>query len=134
MEDASIEVVVLKTGVRKVLHRGGYYGRYLTSGHLVYVHQGVLFGLRFDLARLESQGTPTPLLEDILSMPDTGLGQFDFSQAPSGSGTLLYVSGKVVVPRKTIVWLDSSGKITTLPAAPGAYSHPRFPPMAAGWH
>jgi hypothetical protein len=29
--------------VTKILQRGGYYGRYLPSGHLVYVHEGVIF-------------------------------------------------------------------------------------------
>jgi hypothetical protein len=33
--DGIIEVLILETGERKVLHRGATYGRYLESGHLV---------------------------------------------------------------------------------------------------
>src|SRR5262249_40126603 len=40
--DASIKVQSIKTGRRKTLLKGGYYGRYLPSGHLVYVHDGTL--------------------------------------------------------------------------------------------
>ena len=39
-DQATLEVVVLKTGARKVVHSGGSYGRYVPSGHLVYVEQG----------------------------------------------------------------------------------------------
>jgi serine/threonine-protein kinase len=47
-DTASIVVQSLKTGRRKVLLRGGYYGRCLPSGQLVYVQQGTLFAVRFD--------------------------------------------------------------------------------------
>src|SRR5215472_11608516 len=91
-EDAEIEVLSLKTGeVKSLLH--GYFGRYLPSGHLLYVHQGRLFGVRFDASRLEVRGTPTPLMGDVAANPITGGGQFDFSGAPSGPGTFLYLAG-----------------------------------------
>src|SRR5438445_392194 len=44
-EDDNIEILLLKTGQWKVVQRGGYFGRYLPSGHLVYIHQGTLFGV-----------------------------------------------------------------------------------------
>jgi len=44
MDNANIEVISLKTGQVKIVRRGGYYGRYLPSGHLVYINQGVLYG------------------------------------------------------------------------------------------
>src|SRR5205823_5093642 len=59
LENSSIAAVSLKTGERKILQPGAYFGRYLPSGHLVYFHQGVLFGVLFDLGRLEVRGTPT---------------------------------------------------------------------------
>jgi hypothetical protein len=59
--------VSLKTGQFKILQRGGYFGRYLPSGHLVYVHQGALLGVKFDVERLEVRGTPVPLVEAVAS-------------------------------------------------------------------
>src|SRR5205823_2740750 len=38
-EDANIEALSLKTGQVKIVQRGGYFGRYLSSGHLTYIHQ-----------------------------------------------------------------------------------------------
>ena len=78
----------LKTGEIKILVRGGYFGRYLptgdATGHLVYVHEGVLFAVPFDPARLELRGAAVPMLEDLAADPSSGAGQFSFSAVPSG--------------------------------------------------
>ena len=128
-ENASIEAISLKTGQVKILERGGYYGRYLPSGHLVYVHHGVLFGVRFDPVKLEVSGTPVPILEDVAANPATGGGgQFDFSWGPSGHGTFVYLAGKSTAQAWQVDWLDSSGKMQPLIAQPGAYAQPRLSP------
>ena len=57
---ANIEVLSLKSGRVKVVRRGGYFGRYLPSGHLIYFRQGTLYGVPFDLGRLETRGAPCP--------------------------------------------------------------------------
>jgi serine/threonine-protein kinase len=127
-DNASVEVISLKTGQVKVVQRGGYYGRYLPSGHLVYVHQGVLFGVRFDTSRLEVRGTPTRLLDDLAANVLSGGGQFDFSEAPAGTGSFLYLSGKPSDQRWRVSWLDSSGKLEPLIPTPGLYGVPQFSP------
>ena len=53
-DNATIEVLILATGERKVLQKGGSYGRYVPSGHLVYVSKATLFAVPFDLARSRS--------------------------------------------------------------------------------
>jgi len=123
-DDASIEVLSLKTLKLKVVQRGGYYGRYLPAGYLVYVHQGTLFGVPFDLARLEVRGTPAPLLEDVAANVTTGGGQFDFSR----TGAFLYLSGKAQSSGWTIAWMDSAGKLNPLPASRNTYVNPRLSP------
>jgi serine/threonine-protein kinase len=122
--NANIETVSLKTGQVKIAHRGGYYGRYLPSGHLVYVHEGVLFGVKFDLARLEVGSTPVPLLGDLAANPATGGGQFDFST----TGTFAYVAGKSAAQAWQVAWMDSAGEARPLLATPGTYSVPRLSP------
>ncbi len=70
-----------------------------------------------------------PLLEDVAANPFQGGGQFDFSAAPSGHGTLVYLAGKGAAGQTwPVVWLDSSGKMQPLIATPGAYMMPRFSP------
>jgi hypothetical protein len=45
-EEATIEVQSLRTGERKTLVRGGYYGHYVPSGHLLYCTRGRFMRLR----------------------------------------------------------------------------------------
>ena len=109
-ENASIGAVSLKTGEIKILVRGGYFGRYLptgnSTGHLVYVHEGVLFGVPFDPTRLEVRGAAVPMLKDLAANPSSGAGQFSFA----GTGTFVYRTGKASAQSWPISWLDQSGK------------------------
>ena len=69
MREADIQTISLKTRQTKTLVRGGYFGRYLPSGHLVYLREGRLYGLAFDPVRLEVQGEGVPLLETCGGKP-----------------------------------------------------------------
>jgi len=124
MDAANIEVASFKTRSSKILARGGYYGRYLPTGHLVYIRQGVLFGVKFDPEALEVRGTPVPLLEDVAANPVTGGGQFDFSN----TGTLVYASGKNAAQEWQLSWLDRSGRIEALMPTPGLFAAARISP------
>ena len=83
-ENASIDVLS-RDGVRKTIWRGGYYGRFIPTdgnrGHLVFVHGGVLYAVRFDADRLEVEGTPIPLVQDLGSDPESAAGRFDLREA-----------------------------------------------------
>jgi Tol biopolymer transport system component/predicted Ser/Thr protein kinase len=129
-EDASIAAASTKTGQPKILVRNGYFGRYVPSGdstgHLVYVHEGVLFGVPFDSASLELRGTAVPLLDDVAADPSSGAGQFSFGGAKPG--TFVYQAGKVSPPTWPVSWLDSSGKTQPLISSLGIYVFPRFSP------
>ena len=46
------------TGVSKLLVDGGADGRYVSSGHLLYVREGALLAVPFDLQRLEVREDP----------------------------------------------------------------------------
>jgi Tol biopolymer transport system component len=122
-DNASIEVLSLKSGEWKVVQRGGYFGRYLPSGHSVYIHQGTVFGVRFDSDRLEVRGTPAPVLEDVAANAASGAGEFDV--APNE--TLVYLSGKST-GSWPVAWMDSTGKTQPLLSSPGQYYTPRFSP------
>jgi predicted Ser/Thr protein kinase len=120
---ASIEVLSLNTGQTKVVMRGGYFGRYLPTGHLVYVHQGTLFGVPFDISRLQISGTAVPLVDDVASNFSAGAGQFDFSP----TGALVYVAGKAR-GGWSLLWLDSTGKTQPALPDPALYFAPRLSP------
>jgi len=120
-EDASLVVHSLTDDTRKVLHRGGYHGRYLASGHLVFIHEGTLFAAPFDLDRLELTGEPVPALESVSADPGIGGAQFAFSR----DGTLVCQPGGGGTP---IQWMDREGKLRPLRAAPSLYNSIRFSP------
>ena len=61
-KDADLILQSLPSGARKVVERGAYYGRYVPSGHLVYVREGTLWAEPFDLDRLEVTGPPVPVI------------------------------------------------------------------------
>jgi serine/threonine-protein kinase len=123
-DDVEVAVVSLKSGERRTLHRGGYCGRYLPSGHLVYLQQDTLWAAPFDLSRLELTGDPQPVLEDVNGNFFAG-GDFAFSQ----SGTFVYVNSKRELSfRRSIWWLDGAGQTMPLGMAPGIYENPRFSP------
>ena len=100
-----------------MLLRGGTYGRYLPNGHLVYLNQGTVFAVPFDIGKLEVRGTHTPVLENVGYSPQYGSAQFDFSQ----TGTLLYQGGGAGGRMVTIQWLDGAGKMRPLLSKPGLY-------------
>jgi len=99
LDSANIEVLSIRSGRVKVVRRGGYFGRYLPSGHLIYFRRGTLYGVPFDLGRLETHGAPAPLLEadsDRLSFSRTGI--------------LLYGGAATQAGVAPLAWLDSTGK------------------------
>ena len=125
-EDASIDVLI-PSGERRTIWRGGYFGRFIpmegTKGYLVYLQRGVLFGAPFDTARLQIDGTPTPLVQDVASDATSAAGRFDYSS----TGTLAYRSG-ATQRAWPIVWMDNTGKIDRLLDGPVRYYSPRFSP------
>jgi serine/threonine protein kinase/Tol biopolymer transport system component len=123
-EDADIVVYSMASGKRKTLQQGGFYARYLPSGHVVYMHEGTLFAVPFDLQRLEATGQPAPILEAMATNPTNGGAQFSFSE----TGNLVYVAGGSAVQNVSIYWMDREGKFTPLRETPGDYFNPAFSP------
>jgi serine/threonine-protein kinase len=122
---ANLVVAPLSGGASKVIVRGGHYGRYLPSGHLIYLQQGTLFAVRFDLTRLETVGQAVPALEGVASSPSNGSAQL----AVSSGGTLVYVPGSAAtVQTRPIDWLTRDGKTAALRATNAAWTNPRFSP------
>jgi serine/threonine-protein kinase len=120
-DEGSIEVLSLSDRRRKTLHRSGTFGRYLPSGHIVYLNRGTLFGAAFDLDRLEMRGAPTPVLgEQVYTTSSTGAGQFDFPTAVNGPGMLVYKSGAALRP-VTVQRMDGEGRMQPLLAKSGEY-------------
>jgi eukaryotic-like serine/threonine-protein kinase len=125
LDTAAIVVRDLSSGTDKVLLRGGSDAHYLASGHLVYVAAGTLRAIPFDANRLETHGSPVPVLSRLVT---TGTGSGDF--VITADATLLYVdpSAGLAANARTLVWVDRAGREEPLAAPPRAYLHPRLSP------
>ena len=124
LEDAEIDIYSMASGQRKTVQHGGFHARYLSSGHLVYMHDGTLFAVPFDLKRLEVTGQPAPILEGVVTNPAVGVAQFSFSE----TGNLAYIAGGSGGENVSIYWMDREGKFTPLRETPGNYHNPAFSP------
>jgi serine/threonine-protein kinase len=132
-EDTEIVALSLTTKERKVLVQSAADGRYLPSGHLVYIRRGALMAMPFNLDRLETAGGAVALIAGVMQGAnttseayDTGAGQFSVSS----SGALLYLPGGIFPdPERSLVWVDrSTGTPQPLPLPTKAYLSPRISP------
>jgi serine/threonine-protein kinase len=121
---ANLVVAPLSGGAPKVVVRGGYDGRYVPSSHLIYLQQGTLFAVRFDLTRLETIGQAVPALEGVAADPGSGAAQL----AVSSEGTLVYVPGTATTAGRPIDWLTRDGKTAVLRATNAYWANPSFSP------
>lgn len=104
-DGATIEALNLKTGVRKTVYRGGTYGRYISTGHLVFVNQDTIFAAPFDIKRLEVTGSPAPVVQEVSYSQSEGSAQF----AVADNGTLVYRTGRGSTPAYSALWVDERG-------------------------
>ena len=122
-DNAAIEVVTVATGERKVVQKGGAFGRYIPTGHLLFVNKGTLFAVPFDLSALAVSGTPVPVVREVTSSAEGG-AQVAFS----ATGLLAYLRGAAKTPRFPVVWVDRQGGVTPLLDEAGTYGNPRLSP------
>ncbi len=106
--------------------------RYVPTGHLVFLRQGTLMAVRFDLARLEVIGQPVAArgkrhasLQHRAPAYNTGAGQFGISD----TGSLIYAAGGIVPDRKnSLVWVDQRGIEQPVTALQFPFFAPRLSP------
>jgi hypothetical protein len=90
----------------------------VSSGHLAFA-AGALRAVPFDLARLETRGTPVTVVPDVVTTIKSGV-----DAVVAGDGTLASVSGSAEGMPRTLVWVDRQGRETPIPAPPRPYLLP----------
>jgi serine/threonine-protein kinase len=109
-DDARVAALSLPTGIRKVLVKGGTYGRYVPTGHFLYASGGTVFAAPFDARRLEVTGPAAAVLEDVrMGANSTGAAQLDFST----SGTLVYITPHDRPRQRSLAWVDRKGSVVS---------------------
>jgi serine/threonine-protein kinase len=122
--DTTLVVQPLPSGERTIVQRGGYFGRYVASGHIVYMQDDTLFAMPFDRERLAVTGPAGRVIDGVRSDTSRGAAQF----AVSLTGTLAYLPGRNTFGARPIAWMDRTGAIAILRAAPADWSNPEFSP------
>ena len=126
-DDAEIVAQSVRTGERRVLVEGGRDGRYVATGHLVYVLNNVLFAVPFDLDAREVRGGPVSLIEGVQDAQGGRSGAAHFSLSDTGS--LIYIpSGPGGENQNELVWVGRAGQIEPLAAEPRPYIWARVSP------
>jgi eukaryotic-like serine/threonine-protein kinase len=124
IERATIEVLTISTGRRKVLFTGGVFGFYVPSGHLVYAVGEAIRAVPFDLERLEVLGPAVPVVDGVAMNLTDGAAAFDVSE----NGTLAYLPVGSYITERDLVLVDRQGRETRALAASDRYDHPRLSP------
>ena len=123
-DSASIEALNLKTGERKTVYRGGSYGRYIPTGHLLFVNRDTIFAVPFDANRLEVTGSPAPVAQGVSYSSGEGGAQFDVS----ANGLFVFRSGSSAAPVYPALWVDARGESTPLWEGERSYAEPHISP------
>jgi len=113
---SQIALLDLETGEKKILVQGGYYARYVETGHLLYSARGVLHAVPFDPDTREIAGQPVPVLRQF-AMIGGVLPRLDVA----GNGTLVYVP-EGDTPRMP-VWVDRNGREEPIAQPGGQYQY-----------
>jgi len=108
----SLALLRLDTREWHILLQDAADAKYVPTGHLVFLRQGTLMAVRFDLEKLQVIGLPVALVENVMqafstnSGYNTGAGQFGVSEI----GSLIYAEGGILPNLKdALVWVDQKG-------------------------
>ena len=127
-----VALLDLRTRKWKVLLEDAADARYVSTGHLVFLRQGTLMAVPFDLEMLQQMGQPVPTITKVMQATnitqtayETAAGQFSVSD----SGWLVYVSGGAVPDwENSIVWVDQKGTVQPVAPFKAPFYGPRLSP------
>ena len=119
-EGSRLVLYSLTTGKSETIIESGSDGRYVPTGHIVYVQGTTIFARPFDASRRRVVGTPIPVIDTVL----TPTAQFAISQ----SGSLVYVNGPRGAGYRQLSVFDRKGAAEALKTPPGVYFFPRVSP------
>jgi serine/threonine-protein kinase len=121
---ATIEVLDVETGVRKVLVEGGVMPRLTPTGHLLFARDESVLAVAFDSKKLEIHGSPVVVIEDVAMNFSDGHASYDVSP----NGTLAYIRASSAGSRVSVMQVDRRGNERPLVEVPDRYEEPRWAP------
>ena len=124
MDASDIGLLNVATGERRVVFKGGAFGQYSPTGHLLFVRGRTLSAVPFDPRKTVAEGAAVPIVEQLALDPWVGGAHY----AAARDGALLFFRGAVPEPRTSAVWVDRAGRSTPVPGFPAFPAQPRISP------
>lgn len=118
---AAVAVTSLASGEQRIVLTEGSNAMYLASGQLLYVTDGDLFAAPFDLPTLKVTRPGIPIVNDVWTS-EYATAHFGLSS----NGTIAYIPARVRQIERTLVWVDSTGSIQSVPGTPSDAHSPRI--------
>jgi serine/threonine-protein kinase len=102
----------------------GSFPHYVTSGHIVFLRDGVIWAATFDAQKLQVTGDAVRVLQGVglNNVADAAL------MSISDTGTLIYTPGTADAIDRTLLWVDRAGREEAIPAPPKMYGNVRLSP------
>jgi serine/threonine-protein kinase len=120
LQDAQVALLDLQTRRYRTIVPRGSNAQYVDTGHLVYVLDGTLWGVRFDLRSLAVVGDPAPIVERLIAR---SAGGFTLSR----QGTLAYMPASGGGAR-SVIWASRTGREDPVPMPARTYWSVRLAP------
>ena len=112
-----IGTLSLKTGKWQTIIPRGAHAFYVAGGYLVYAQSGALLAAPFDLAQLKVTGAAVPVLDGVMTNPNTDTAEFSVSR----DGTLAYIPGSSSEVSRKLVLVSQDGSSQVLTQNSGAF-------------
>ena len=120
----SVELFSRKTKQRTVLLEDGMFGRYVPTGHLLFIKDETIFAVPFDLDAKRATGGAVPVVDEVAIADGEGYAAFDVS----ASGTLVYLPVSSYRSELDVVTVDRAGSARLALPEPARYGNPRLSP------
>ena len=117
-----IEVISAATGLREPLVSDASFGRYVSTGHLIYYVGDTVYAAPFDPARRVVTVAAVPVLQSEPGL--FGVGYLDVAD----SGSLVHIEAGATQRTQRLVWVSRDGQVTPVTEERAGYSSPRIRP------
>jgi serine/threonine-protein kinase len=124
LSKARLMALTLATGEQKEILQGATFGRYLPTGHIIFMREEGLMAVPFDVGRLEVTGSTTRVLEDAFVDKPNGYSILGVSE----TGVMVYAPRSTLLQESSLLWVDRRGNAQPLPLPRNYYKHPRISP------
>jgi hypothetical protein len=128
-----VALLDLKTRNWSILLEDAADARCIPTGHLVFLRQGTLMVVRFDLGKLRLAGQPVPAVANVMQALNlktwfglhTAAGQYSVSD----SGWLVYAAGGIMPDSEdSLVWVDEKGNVQPVASFKAPFLYPHLSP------